>query len=87
MRTGHARHPRTWEEHFGEPGTNGAIGLALQAGGHGTGEVNAEGLAWLMRKLFKLGDAEKIDFDGIEPSRRPIFPAGLGGSRSHLGRP
>jgi exopolyphosphatase/guanosine-5'-triphosphate,3'-diphosphate pyrophosphatase len=32
---------------------------------------------WLKRKLFKLGDVEKIDFEGIKPDRRSIFPAGL----------
>ena len=73
----HALHRLTWDEAIGSSGTIRAIGLALKAGGHGTGEVNAEGLAWLKRKLFKLGDAEKIDFDGIKPDRRTIFPAGL----------
>ncbi|HAW26091.1 MAG TPA: exopolyphosphatase, partial [Pseudomonas sp.] len=28
-------------------------------------------------KLFKLGDVEKLDMDGIKPDRRGIFPAGL----------
>ena len=73
----HALHRLTWDEAIGSSGTIRAIGLALKAGGHGTGEVNAEGLAWLKRKLFKLGDAEKIDFEGIKPDRRTIFPAGL----------
>ncbi|WP_439958335.1 Ppx/GppA phosphatase family protein, partial [Pseudomonas fluorescens] len=67
----------TWDEAIGSSGTIRAIGLALKAGGQGSGEVNAEGLAWLKRKLFKLGDAEKIDFEGIKPDRRAIFPAGL----------
>ncbi|MFP3335918.1 exopolyphosphatase, partial [Pseudomonas sp. SIMBA_064] len=29
------------------------------------------------RKLFKLGEVDKIDFDGIKPDRRTIFPAGM----------
>ena len=29
------------------------------------------------RKLFKLGEVDKIDFEGIKPDRRAIFPAGL----------
>jgi exopolyphosphatase/guanosine-5'-triphosphate,3'-diphosphate pyrophosphatase len=73
----HALHRLTWDEAIGSSGTIRAIGLALKAGGHGTGEVNAEGLAWLKRKLIKLGDVEKIDFEGIKPDRRAIFPAGL----------
>ncbi len=42
----HALHRLTWDEAIGSSGTIRAIGLALKAGGHGTGEVNAEGLAW-----------------------------------------
>ncbi|KPX10393.1 Exopolyphosphatase [Pseudomonas amygdali pv. myricae] len=73
----HALHRLKWDEAIGSSGTIRAIGLALKANGYGAGEVNAEGLAWLKRKLFKLGDVEKIDFDGIKPDRRAIFPAGL----------
>ena len=64
-------------EAIGSSGTVRAIGLAIKAGGHGSGEVNAEGLNWLKRKLFKLGEVDKIDFEGIKPDRRTIFPAGL----------
>ena len=73
----HALHRLTWDEAIGSSGTIRAIGLALKAGGHGSGEVNAQGLAWLKRKLIKLGDVDKIDFEGIKPDRRAIFPAGL----------
>ncbi len=73
----HALHRLKWDEAIGSSGTIRAIGVALKANGYGSGEVNAEGLAWLKRKLFKLGDVEKIDFDGIKPDRRAIFPAGL----------
>ena len=66
-----------WDEAIGSSGTIRAIGSALKAGGHGTGEVTPDGLAWLKRKLFKLGDVDKIDFEGIKPDRRAIFPAGL----------
>lgn len=34
-------------------------------------------MGWLKRKLFKLGDVEKIDIDGVKPDRRGVFPAGL----------
>jgi exopolyphosphatase/guanosine-5'-triphosphate,3'-diphosphate pyrophosphatase len=66
-----------WEDAVGASGTIKAIGLTIQAAGLGTGEVNAEGLAWLKRKVFKLGEADKLDLDGIKPDRRGIFPAGL----------
>lgn len=72
-----ALHRLTWDEAIGSSGTIRAIGAAIKAGGLGNGEVNAEGLAWVKRKLFKLGDTDKIDFEGVKPDRRTIFPAGL----------
>ncbi|MBF7142285.1 MULTISPECIES: exopolyphosphatase [Pseudomonas] len=72
-----ALHRLGWDEAIGSSGTIRAIGAAIKAAGLGSGEVNAEGLAWLKRKVFKLGDIEKIDFDGLKPDRRAIFPAGL----------
>ncbi len=72
-----ALHRLTWDEAIGSSGTIRAIGAAIKAGGLGNGEVNAEGLAWVKRKLFKLGEVDKIDFEGVKPDRRTIFPAGL----------
>jgi len=66
-----------WQESIGASGTIRAVGLAIKSGGFGNGEVNAEGIGWLKRKLFKLGDVEKIDIDGVKPDRRGVFPAGL----------
>ena len=66
-----------WEDAVGASGTIKAVGLTIKAAGLGNGEVNAEGLAWVKRKLFKLGEVDKIDFDGVKPDRRTIFPAGL----------
>src|SRR5690606_39478713 len=58
-------------------GTIRAIGQVIQAAQRGNGEVNAEGLDWLKRRLLKLDSVEQIDFEGLKPDRRPIFPAGL----------
>ena len=66
-----------WQATVGASGTIRALGLAIQAAGLGSGEVNAEGLAWLKRRLLKLGEVEKIDFEGVKPDRRAILPAGL----------
>ncbi|HWV08526.1 MULTISPECIES: exopolyphosphatase [unclassified Pseudomonas] len=73
----HALRRLGWEDAVGASGTIKAIGLTIQAAGLGNGEVNQEGLAWLKRKVFKIGEAEKLDLDGIKPDRRAIFPAGL----------
>lgn len=66
-----------WQDAVGASGTIRAIGLAIKGAGMGNGEVTADGIGWLKRKLFKLGDVDKIDMDGIKPDRRSIFPAGL----------
>ncbi len=66
-----------WQEAVGASGTIRAVCLAIKAGGRGNGEVNTEGLAWLKRRLFKLGESERIDIEGVKPDRRAIFPAGL----------
>ncbi len=66
-----------WQDAVGASGTIRAIGLAIKGAGLGTGQVTGEGLGWIKRKLFKLGDVEKLDMDGIKPDRRSIFPAGL----------
>lgn len=73
----HALRRLGWEDAVGASGTIKAIGLAIQAAGLGSGEVNAEGMAWLKRKMFKAGEAEKLDLEGIKPDRRAIFPAGM----------
>ncbi|WP_462380701.1 exopolyphosphatase [Pseudomonas sp. Marseille-QA0892] len=66
-----------WDEAIGSSGTIRAVGLALKGARRSNGEVNHEGLVWLKRKLFKLGDITRIDFEGIKPDRRSIFPAGV----------
>ena len=73
----HALRRLGWEDAVGASGTIKAIGLAIQAAGLGSGEVNAEGMAWLKRKMFKAGEVEKLDLEGIKPDRRAIFPAGM----------
>ena len=70
-------HRLGWQESVGASGTIRAVGLAIKAGGLGNGEINPEGLAWLKRKVFKLGEVDKLEIDGIKPDRRQIFPAGL----------
>ncbi len=66
-----------WQEAVGASGTLRAIGTVNKAAGHGNGEITREGIAWLKRKVLKLGEVEKLDFLGIKPDRRSILPAGL----------
>lgn len=66
-----------WQDAVGASGTIRAIGLAIKGAGLSNGQVTSEGLGWLKRKLFKLGEVDKLDMDGIKADRRAIFPAGL----------
>ena len=77
MNIEHGLQRHGWQEAVGASGTVRAIGLGIKSAGLGNGEVNKDGLAWLKRKLLKLGDIEKIDIDGIKSDRRAILPAGL----------
>lgn len=73
----HALRRLGWQESIGASGTIRAVGQAIKGGGYSNGEVTTEGIGWLKRRLFKLGDVERIDMDGIKPDRRGVFPAGL----------
>ncbi len=66
-----------WQEAVGASGTIRAVALAIQAAGRGKGEVNAEGIEWLKRKIFKQGEIDKLDIEGVKPDRRTILPGGL----------
>lgn len=66
-----------WQEAVGSSGTIRTVGQVIQNAGYGNGEVTAEGIAWIKRRLFKLGEVDKLDLEGIKPDRRAIFPAGL----------
>lgn len=66
-----------WQEALGSSGTFKSIGQAIQALGLSNGEINLEGIGALKRKVLKLNDVDKIDFDGVKADRRPILPAGL----------
>lgn len=70
-------HRLGWKDAVGASGTIRAVGLAIQGAELSNGEATAEGLAWLKRKILKMGDVEKIDFDGVKPDRRATLPAGI----------
>ena len=66
-----------WQEALGSSGTFRSIAQAIQAMGLSNGEITVEGIGALKRRILKLNDVDKIDFDGVKPDRRPILPAGL----------
>lgn len=67
-----------WQEAVGSSGTIRTVGQVIQNGGYSNnGEITADGLVWLKRKVLKQSEVDKLDLDGIKPDRRAIFPAGL----------
>src|SRR5690606_18819716 len=66
-----------WQDAVGASGTMRAVGLAIKGFDMGNGEVTREGIGHIKRKLFKLGDVEKIDIEGVKPDRRSVSPAVL----------
>ena len=66
-----------WQQAVGASGTIRAVALAIKAGGHGNGEISPDGLAWLKRKVLKLGDVRSSiwkDRRTAGPSSRPDWP-------------
>ena len=66
-----------WKDVVGALGIIKVIGLVIKVVGLGNGEVIVEGLVWFKCKLFKLGEVEKIDLDGIKLDCCSIFFVGL----------
>lgn len=51
--------------------------LVIKVGGYGNGEISLDGLVWLKCKVFKFGDVEKFDLEGIKLDCWIIFLVGL----------
>lgn len=67
-----------WQEAVGSSGTIRTIGQVVKNAGYSNnGEITADGLVWLKRKVLKQSETDKLDLDGIKLDRRAIFPAGL----------
>ncbi len=66
-----------WQEAVGASGTLRSVAQACHAAGASQGEINRDGLQLLKRQLLSLSHIDAIDFPGIKPERRSIFPAGL----------
>ena len=66
-----------WQQALGSSGTFRSIAQAIQALGLGNGEITPQGIAAVKRKVLKLSDVDKLDFDGVKADRRAIMPAGL----------
>lgn len=66
-----------WQESVGASGTLRSVAQACMEAGFGQGEINSAGIQRLKQQLLQLQDVAQIDFPGIKPERRSIFPSGL----------
>ncbi|WP_225783532.1 Ppx/GppA phosphatase family protein [Xenophilus sp. Marseille-Q4582] len=66
-----------WDVAYGSSGTIGAVGDVLLAAGHAPGVVTREGLDWLLDRLLKAGQADKLRLDGMREDRKAVIGGGL----------
>lgn len=67
----------SWDVAYGASGTIGAVGDILEMAGGAPGLVTREGLDWLMDRLIKAGNPDKIRLDGLREDRKPVIGGGL----------
>jgi exopolyphosphatase/guanosine-5'-triphosphate,3'-diphosphate pyrophosphatase len=73
----HALHRLTWDEAIGSSGTIRAIGLASRPAAMAPARSTPKAWPGSSASCSSWAMSDKIDFDGIKPDRRTIFPAGL----------
>jgi exopolyphosphatase / guanosine-5'-triphosphate,3'-diphosphate pyrophosphatase len=69
--------PSAWSMALGSSGTASAVSQVLEAAGVTDGRITAEGLRWCIARCIELGHIERLQFPGLKPERRPVFPGGL----------
>lgn len=66
-----------WDSAYGSAGTACVVGQILQLNGYSEGELTRPALEQLRLKLIDLGDAGKLNLNGIKPDRIPVLPGGF----------
>src|SRR5205814_5440411 len=66
-----------WQTVYGSSGTIRAVGAVLRAHGWSSGEITLAALEKLREALLAAGKIERLDLDGLNPDRIPIFPGGV----------
>jgi len=69
--------PDCWDLAYGSSGTVGAVGDVLTAAGWPAGLVTREGLDWLLDKLLRTQNADRLRLDGMKDERRAVIGGGL----------
>ena len=67
----------TWDVAYGSSGTIGAVNEVLTAAGWPPGVVTREGLDWLLDRLLKAQNAERLKIEGMKEDRRAVIGGGV----------
>lgn len=70
-------HPKAWDIAYGSSGTIGAVADVLAAAGHPATTITREGLDWLLDKLLRAQNSERLKLDGMKDDRRAVIGGGL----------
>ncbi len=66
-----------WDAAYGSSGTIGAVCEVLTAAGWPPGVVTREGLDWLLDRLLKAQNAERLKLEGMKEDRRAVIGGGI----------
>lgn len=66
-----------WDNAIASSGTAKACKLVLEELGFAKEVITLDGMAKLKKHLIKLGNIDKIEFEGVKAHRQAVFPAGF----------
>ena len=66
-----------WDVAYGSSGTIGAVSDVLTAAGWPQGHVTRDGLDWLLERLLKAQNADRLKLDGMKDDRRAVIGGGV----------
>jgi exopolyphosphatase/guanosine-5'-triphosphate,3'-diphosphate pyrophosphatase len=69
--------PQFWDIAIGSSGTIKAIAKVIEAQGWGVETITADALAKLRKAIIKKKEIDKLAFEGLSDSRKPVFVGGV----------
>ena len=69
--------PQSWDTAYGASGTVGAVAEILNLAGWPEGEIDMDGLNWLVKCLIRAGSAQHVRLEGLRDERRAVIGGGV----------
>jgi exopolyphosphatase/guanosine-5'-triphosphate,3'-diphosphate pyrophosphatase len=66
-----------WEEAVGASGTVRSVAAVVEASGWSKRGITPKALRRLRDAILEAGHVDGLDFEGLNPARRPVFPGGV----------